>query len=87
MYIIYNIYNLLYILYINIYIYINPFKISLISILSKVSIRKDTPLSVMPSKHLVAYKKTIAVHLKPTQIYKIIVWTKSGNFNVQPFGK
>jgi len=56
------------------------------SISSKVSIRKGNPVSVMPTKHSVPYKKTIAVHLKPTQIYKFTVWEKEGNFNVQPFG-
>jgi hypothetical protein len=65
-------------------VYINPFKIYLTSILSKVSVRKDTPVSVMPTKHSVPYKETIAVSLKRTQIYTFTVCAKSGDFNVQP---
>lgn len=64
----------------------NRFKTNLTSILSKVSIRKGTPVSVMPTKHSVSYKKTTAVSLKPTQIFKFTVWAKGGNFNVQPSG-
>jgi len=60
------------------YVYINPFKTNLTSILSKISIRKGTPVSVMPTKHSVPYKKTTAVSLKPTQIYKFTVVLKVG---------
>jgi hypothetical protein len=65
-------------------VYINPFKIHLTSILSNVSVRKDTPVTVMPTKHLVPYNKTIGVSLKRTHIYKFTVWAKGGDFNVQP---
>jgi len=58
----------------------------LTSVLSKIPFHKDTPISVMPTKHSVPYKKRTAVSLKPTQIHKFTVWAKSGNFSVQPSG-